>query len=320
MPKVSVIIPVYNAANFIEKCCRSLFEQSLKDMEFVFVNDGSEDDSVDLINNTLECFPDRISQCKVIDRSENYGVAYTRQQGVDNASGEYLIHCDADDWVEPNMYELLLKEAEAAAADIVCCNYYIDRINGASEISSFPKDEYKISFNISPISGSLVNKLIKRDLIEKNKITFHEGINWGEDFMFSIKCQLVADKVCLVHKALYHYIQQGNSITHTVSKVKYLELVKCGTIIERFLEERELLNTYIFELNYLKFQLKQRFLRSKELRDIKFWLSIYPECHNSILKYPVARYLKLSAWFACHNLSLLSLMLLKFYDFYNTLR
>ena len=123
---VSVIIPVYNAEQHIKRCCESLFAQSLRDIEYIFVNDGSSDQSVPMIKDTLSRYPNRKSDVKIIDRKENRGVAYTRQEGLAAVAGEYVIHCDSDDWVEKNMYETLYCEGKKSNADVVCCGFYID--------------------------------------------------------------------------------------------------------------------------------------------------------------------------------------------------
>ena len=103
-PKVSVIIPVYNVEKYIERCARSLLEQSLKDIEYIFVDDCSPDNSITMLENILKEYPERQPLVKILFHEPNRGLAYTRQEGVDAAKGEYIIHCDSDDWVEPEMY------------------------------------------------------------------------------------------------------------------------------------------------------------------------------------------------------------------------
>jgi hypothetical protein len=196
----------------------------------------------------------------------------------------------------------------------------IDSIGKPSNIVSFPKGEFRISFNLSPIRGSLVNKLVRRNLIINNRITFDNDINWGEDFLFSTKCQLMASRVSIVRKAFYHYIQNIGSITHTISLSKYLQLIKCGERMEQFLVENGLLQQYELELNYMKFQLKQRFLRDQSLRDTKKWKETYPECNQFINLYPSASYLKLSARMIDKGYDWFGLGILKVYDLYNKIR
>ena len=195
MYKVSVIVPVYNAEHYIERCCESLFSQRLDSIEYIFVNDGSTDNSIQLIKNVAQNYHNRLDSINIIDRKDNRGVAFSRQQGLENTNGEYVIHCDADDWVECDMYETLFNQAKQNDADIICCNYIIDSEGKNSRVVEFPKGDFQIQFNLSPIRGSLVNKLIRREMIVKNNIAFEKNINWGEDFLFSIKCQVLANRI-----------------------------------------------------------------------------------------------------------------------------
>lgn len=320
MYKVSIVIPVFNAERYLERCCESLLAQTLDSIEYVFVNDGSTDNSINLINKIAERYPNRFNSIKIIDRKENRGVAFTRQEGLDNATGEFVIHCDADDWVESDMYETLYNKAIAHNADIVCCNYVIDTEGTSSRVVEFPKGDFKILFNLSPTRGSLVNKLVKRKIITDNNIYFENDINWGEDFLFSIKCQILANKVIIVHKAYYHYIQNESSITHTISLSKYMELVRCGERMEQFLVDNGLVQQYEQDLNYLKFQLKQRFLRDPHLRDLRKWKAVYPESNEYIDVYPIAGYLNKVAKWVRDDHDLIAMLVLKMYDLYNLIR
>ena len=105
MPKVSVIIPVYNAGKYIERCVRSLFEQTLDDIEYIFVDDCSPDDSMDVLQKVLSEYPQRKENVTLIRHKANTGQSGARKSGMHVAKGEYIIHCDADDWVDLDMYE-----------------------------------------------------------------------------------------------------------------------------------------------------------------------------------------------------------------------
>ena len=123
-PKVSVIIPVYGVEKYIEQCARSLFEQTMQEgIEFIFIDDCSPDRSIGILKEVLKEYPHREPQVKIIRHSENQGSGGTRRTGVENATGEYVIHCDSDDWVEPDMYETLYRKAAKEDADIVGCDY-----------------------------------------------------------------------------------------------------------------------------------------------------------------------------------------------------
>lgn len=187
MPKVSVIIPVYNASKFLERCCNSLFSQSLDDMQFVFVDDCSIDNSVEIVKDVLMQYPNRQNQVKIVRQTINQGVSAARQRGLEESIGEFVIHCDADDMMDSDMYQVMYEEAIKQNAEIVFCDFMLFyNSNNENHIESFPDDSVDSpSFNISPIEGAVWNKLIKRDLIDRNNISFTPGIMVGEDFLLS---------------------------------------------------------------------------------------------------------------------------------------
>ena len=104
MYKVSVIVPVYNAGRYIERCLRSLFEQTLDSIEYIFVDDCSPDDSMDILKRVLDEYPERKDDVKILTHQVNTGQSGARRDGMRIASGEYMIHCDADDWVDTDSY------------------------------------------------------------------------------------------------------------------------------------------------------------------------------------------------------------------------
>lgn len=296
---LTVIIPVYNSQTTIGRCCESLFGQTLDSIQYIFINDGSVDDSLVYILKALDFFPNRKKDVIIIDRKENRGVAYSRQQGLARASGEYVIHCDSDDWVEKDMYESLYNAARRSSADIACCGFYVDTPDGG--VPNLPGTDYHMEFNIAPIFGSLCNKMVRREVITQNGIGFYENINWGEDFMMSIQCQILAKKIVVVNRPLYHYVQNAQSITHSLTQNKCVELIQCGIQMEQFLREHNLLEKYAFDLNYLKFQLKQYLIIIPEIYSPNEWKKCFPECHKDIMKYESPLYLRVSSWMIAHH-------------------
>ena len=122
--KVSVCIPVYGVEKYIERCARSLFEQTMRDgIEFIFVNDCTPDKSIEILEKVLAEYPHRKKQTQIINHEKNSGLVAARKTGLAHATGEYIIHCDSDDWVELNMYEKMYHAAKAADADMVYCDY-----------------------------------------------------------------------------------------------------------------------------------------------------------------------------------------------------
>ena len=119
IPKVSVIITIYNREKYIEDCARSLFEQTLDDVEFIFVDDASTDNSVMILRELLKNYPKRMDLTRVICLENNGGRAVARQIGIDNSIGDYVIHVDSDDWIDLDMLEKLYEKAKETDADIV---------------------------------------------------------------------------------------------------------------------------------------------------------------------------------------------------------
>ena len=118
-PLVSIIVPVYNAENFIEKCAATLFEQDYDNIEYIFVNDCTPDNSIKVLNRVIENFPNRKDNIKIINKLKNEGLPQARKTGLENSNGKYIMHVDSDDWVELDMVSSLVKEAIKTDADMV---------------------------------------------------------------------------------------------------------------------------------------------------------------------------------------------------------
>ncbi len=209
-PKVSIIIPIFNVEAYIEKCANSLFNQTMDDgLEFIFINDCSTDNSLNVLRKSIERHPQRQHQIKIIEHQENKGVAASRQDGLNVAAGKYIIHCDPDDYVESKWCELLYAKACSCDADCVICDYNED-INGLV----IPHDQYfdntssesvlgAIAGRKNKIWGVLWNKLIARSVYQKYK--FESGINFCEDVLILFKIFSQNIIICHIFERLYNY-------------------------------------------------------------------------------------------------------------------
>ena len=110
MVRVSVVVPIYNVSQYIERCVRSLFEQTLQDIEYIFVNDCTPDASIAILEKLMEEYPARKKQSQVIHHEKNQGLACSRIDGVKVATGKYIIHCDSDDWVDTRNFTIRQKK------------------------------------------------------------------------------------------------------------------------------------------------------------------------------------------------------------------
>ncbi|MDE5627412.1 MAG: glycosyltransferase [Candidatus Amulumruptor sp.] len=221
IPEVSVIIPVFGSAAYIARCVRSLFGQTLHEMEFIFVDDCTPDDSIAIIERILhDEYPQRANQVKIIRHSDNRGVATSRRHGIEAAAGRYIIHCDPDDWTDNDMYATMLAEALRSDADIVICNFVIEHGHRSELSCQRPRslDRNDIIADIcgitpTPLYGSLWNKLIRREIV--SPMWFVDGCNYMEDAVFLFTLLLNPGlKTGYCNCAPYHYRQtEGASIT-----------------------------------------------------------------------------------------------------------
>lgn len=235
MPKVSVIIPVYKAEPYIERCVRTLFGQTLDDLEFIFVDDCSPDHSIEVMERVLTEYPHRQEQVKVIRHDVNQGVSSARQHGVDAATGEYIIHCDPDDWVELDMYDRLFKYAIATNADVVLCDYHIEHNSNRETIrlnvTTFDAGSILSKLVEGTIIGVLWNKLVKTEYITNNRLSFPSGLNICEDLVYCLQIMSIEPKISYLNAPLYHYDKYSNPNSLTLlsnrhNKSQYLSWMK----------------------------------------------------------------------------------------------
>lgn len=222
MPYISVIVAVYNVEEYIAQCCHSLFSQTLDNIEFIFIDDGSPDKSMEVMRSVLKEYPHRASQVKIIEHQTNKGISKTREDGVNASSGEYIIHCDPDDWVEPDMYERLYDKAVSEGADIVLCDFWYHYFNDLKPYYGTGKPEELTSRSLlastlqsknPPLIGYLWNKLIKSSLY--SNVKWPNKISCAED---TIVCAQIMRDTSLVishiEAAFYHYRIRENSLSH----------------------------------------------------------------------------------------------------------
>ena len=218
-PKVSVIVPVYKAEKYIERCVKSLFEQTLSDLEYIFVDDYSPDKSIEVMQKVLEDYPHRKPQVKLIKHEINQGVAAARQHGMELATGEYIIHCDPDDWAELTMYEELYQNARNSNADLVWCDFYRETESDGVKIecqiiNPVTKDNLLNNLCRGKIYGATWNKLIKREILKQYGIAFIPNLNVCEDLWLIIQLLNNDITISYLNRPLYHYdfLSNPNSI------------------------------------------------------------------------------------------------------------
>lgn len=260
MAKVSVIIPVYNVEKYIERCARSLFSQTLEDIEFLFIDDCTPDRSIEILKNVLDDYPKRKNQVVIHKMEVNSGQAKVREWGCKNASGDYIIHCDSDDWVDSEMYEILYKEAKQNDLDLVMCNYYVTDGNivkiekDMSRYVGMTTEDFFKGLITDEIHRSTCNKLIKKTVYQ-NDIVYPEFNMW-EDVAIITQLAYYCKKVGYINKYLYYYYLTPSSIsqqkTKEAQKKKLAQVVANVEIVQLFLMNKNIFNRYQNELLVMK--------------------------------------------------------------------
>lgn len=209
--KVSVILAVYNAENTVGRMIDSLLSQTFKDFELIIINDGSTDTSGIICDE----YAQKDNRIRII-HTKNEGVSAARQTGLDSAIGEYIIHADADDYVEPTMLETLYAKAIEENADVVFCDYFADSSSGILVRRQEPPREPGRALRalFQHLHGSCWNKLARRDCYTKYGVRFPEGLNYCEDLLTWIQLfQHQEIRISYVPKAFYHYVDNQSSVT-----------------------------------------------------------------------------------------------------------
>ncbi len=235
MPKVSIIVPIYKAESNLHRCIDCILAQTLTDWELLLVDDGSPDKSGEICDS-YAAQDERIH----VFHTKNGGVSSARQKGQDAAVGEFTIHVDPDDWIEPTMLSELYAKAIMENSDMVICDYYADYGNKKKRIKQRPSrnDSFTVLHELFlQLHGSCCNKLVRR-VCYSGKVRFPDGINCCEDLIWCVQVLLHNPKISYLEKAFYHYIitDSEGSQSNSISKKRSLEDLKMFHVLESLLE------------------------------------------------------------------------------------
>jgi len=260
MIKVSVIVPVYNTANYLERCLDSLINQSLKEIEIIVVNDSSPDNAKEILEN----YKDKI---KIINHNQNQGIGKSRNAGIKIANGEYIGFVDSDDYVDGDMYLDYYNYATKNNLDILSGHYYKD-INNRLEIFNNPY------FNISNLNNNVnlinlidygpCNKIFKRKMIKENNIWFEEKLKF-EDMPFVLKALKHASDNGHINKAYYFYNVRSESETTTID-FRTKDIFSILDIINNYYEDNTAELEYLNIVQVTRYMLKQKYQKNKKER------------------------------------------------------
>ena len=276
MPKVSVVIPVYRVEAYMERCAVSLFSQTLEDMEFIFVDDGSPDRSMDILREVLQRYPDRIPQTRLEAMPVHSGLAAVRKKGLLTATGDFVITCDSDDYVDPDMYGELYRSAIRQEADLVQCDIEVRNGDQVVRVLTAPPgdlgpDALREGIISGEISNSLCNKLVRRDLYQRPDFVFPAG-DLDEDNVMSVQLAYHAQHPVYRREPFYKACRNPQSVTHKPGKEQEEQRFRDSYLNSRIIVD--FLESHGYAAGS-KAVLKAK-LRPKR-RKLSAWRKIYPE-------------------------------------------
>ena len=245
-PLVSVIVPIYNAERYVNKCVDSILSQTYKNIEVILIDDGSTDESrqrIAIYRND--------SRCRIIYK-DNGGASSARNVGINLSTGEYIYFVDADDYIDNAAIEKLVHVMQRERADFCCYKYYsYDGVSHRLSGKSFSAKELHKRPDI--IIDALLGKNIKvspclkffsSSFIKDNELRFHEGIIY-EDYLFTVMCAIRADKVAFLNEALYFVFERPNSVSRSMNSSCILSFMTIDKVIRKELRKANIYDLYI---------------------------------------------------------------------------
>lgn len=237
-PLISICVPVYSVEDYIERCARSLFEQTYAEIEYVFVDDCTPDNSIAVLKQVLSDYPKREKAVKIIRHDRNRGLAVARNTAIEHATGDFILWVDADDSIDCSLVDKLQLIQKKTDADIVC---YDIKIIYKDHVDYLINGDYcngrdllkRMLLREAPHQqcGHLINKKI----IDSNGIKCVEGINQSEDYQMMIQIAYFANNVATLHESLYYYDRSRvDSYSNNTTDESLCQVSKTADIIESF--------------------------------------------------------------------------------------
>lgn len=295
MTKVSISVAIYNVSKYVEKCVRSLYEQTLDDIEILLVDDCTPDDSMEIAMQVLEEYPHRKDQVHVIHHERNMGIAATKKDGYLYAVGEYVVVVDGDDYLDRRYAELMYNKGVEENADIVVCAFYDQYVSGQVLYSVGVPSKKKFDDNIRKdiinrvMTPCLWHKIIRKSIVHNPGILWPQG-GLGEDTVLCPMFAYYAKHVTYVSEPLYYYVVHPSSVSRIETKTAeqidslYASFKNNVDILIRFFEKEQVSDTYQLGIFINKLRAKNRVryqIGKRKYR--KLWFDTYPEINKVLL-------------------------------------
>lgn len=286
---LSIIIPVFKAESFIKKCAHSLMQQSLRDLQFIFVDDKGNDESISILKEVISEYPARAKDVLILENSENLGASESRNVGLQYAEGDYVTFCDGDDWIDADATETLIRHILALDVDILWTDFFLSHRSTESvqtqRCIETPEECVKALLE-ERLHGALWNKIYRKELFDSNSIRFPSGRDVWEDLYTNVRLFYFAQTVDYLPRAFYHYVQYNSASLATIRNEKQLADIIANTqsTID-FLHDVGAEERYKDQIQILKLACKQTLLFSTDRKSFRKWRELYPESNDDILRF-----------------------------------
>ena len=304
---ISIIVPIYNIEKFLPCCIDSILAQTFTEWELILVDDGSKD----TCGSICDEYATKDGRIRVIHKP-NGGLTSARNAGLAMASGEWVMYLDGDDWIEPEMLELLLRKGEETGVDIVMGDFRFALPDRDVPVLLPDWDDSKTtSLNryITFVWTCVWGGIHRRSLYEEHQLQSPQGVTYCEDFHLIVRLCYFARKVVNVHRPFYHYRQQEGSVMHNLNKKTERDEQWVYQDIIRFFKEQGVYKDYRKTMCWRMLKATQELVLDKS--DWKAFQEMVPEKKHYIWDCPyINRKLKINMWCLTHHLSWVSLLML----------
>lgn len=319
-PKVSVIVPIYKVEKYIEKCAVHLLEQTIDSIEIIFIDDCGLDNSMQVLEETLKRYPKRRDSVRIYRNVHNVGLIANRRKGIEMATGEFITHCDSDDWVDKNLYESLYNKAIETDSDVAVCPFRWENSDSIEDIElpklpttckELVRDWYKYCIGMNHC-----NKIIKRSILIEHQLSPCDDTGAWEDASMMFRAFYFAGGLTQIDNAVYHYNRTNiAAITAQVNRKSIEQLLNCARILEVFFLTKKDAADFVKTSNAIKF------IAKLDLVNTRFdWLrefnTLFPESNSIVKELPRTAFSKKGYFrfqFVKHHLAWLFVLMFKVY-------
>lgn len=290
-PLLSYIIPVYNAEPYIERCVRSLMEQSYENIEYIFVDDCCKDNSMEVLRRTIDDYSERKASVRIISHSVGRGSATSRNDGLDAAEGEYIMFADSDDYVDCDYVESMVRKAEEGKYDIVYSDFYESYADGDRLI----RQDYGTqptgcicSMLSRAMHGSTCNKNFRRKFLLHAGQRFVDGADLFEDVGWNVRLMACNPHIGYISKAFYHYVKYNSSsiiasmTDNAYSRMRCRQRMRNVEIACHYLSDKGFMHGSLRRAAHIWMLMAKNDLLTSDDYSLKRWMVAFPEADDAI--------------------------------------